>query len=58
MPKIQEKRATKKNKSKETYKKYGKYTKRNIRIKDTCLNNGRIYPARIQEEIKVKNVKT
>lgn len=28
------KRATKKNKSKETYKKYGKYSKKNIRIQE------------------------
>ncbi len=39
MPKIEEKRATKKNKSRETYKKYGKYTKKNIRIQEEMKQN-------------------
>ena len=42
MKNIEEKRASKKNKSKETYKKFGKYTKKNIRIQEELKANKKI----------------
>lgn len=42
MSNIERKRATKKNKSKETYKKYGKYSSKNIRIKNLESESSKI----------------